>query len=310
MKTALILGVNGNFGSQMALALKAQGYKIKALIRNKTKAPKWLDEEHLTIGDATDRSKVLSAASGVDLIVYALNPSYQRWHIEALPLLEPAVSVVEELGIRLLFPGNVYNFAPTESLIDEAHAKNPITDKGEIRVAMETRLLKASEQGAKVTIIRAGDFIGPNAHSTWLDMILKEKKGQVKISFPHDENHIHFWSYLPDLCANAAQLMEKPQAAFEVWHDTGLALSRADWQQAFDDNGQAVKFTNFAWWAFKLISPFVPLLKEVMKMKYLWEQPVILDGGKMKRALGDQYKATELTEVIKAMTSTSYSIDT
>ena len=88
MRTALILGISGNYGLQMALALKAQGWRIKALLRDEAKAPQWLEKENRIIGDANEQAKVMAAANGVDLIVYGLNPAYHRWHIEALALLE------------------------------------------------------------------------------------------------------------------------------------------------------------------------------------------------------------------------------
>ena len=302
MRTALILGISGNYGLQMALALKAQGWRIKALLRDEAKAPQWLEKENRIIGDANEQAKVMAAANGVDLIVYGLNPAYHRWHIEALALLEPSVAAAEKLGIRLLFPGNVYNFAPSESRISESQVMKPVSEKGAIRVAMEARLGKASEHGAKVTIVRAGDFLGPNAHMTWMDMVLKEKNGKVEMAFPHDDSHVHYWSYLPDLCANTAKLMELPQASFEIWHDPGLALSRADWQKAFAANGRTLKISNFAWWGYRIIAPVVPMVREVMKMKYLWQQPVVLDGEKMKRALDDQYSATDLTAILPQIT--------
>lgn len=302
MKTVLILGITGNFGLEMALALKAQGWIVKALLRDEAKAPQWLEKENRIIGDANEQEKVMAAANGVDLIVYGLSPAYHRWHIEALALLEPCVATAEKLGIRLLFPGNVYNFEPSESRISESQVMKPVTEKGAIRVAMEARLRKASEHGAKVTIVRAGDFIGPNTHMTWMDRVLKEKHGEVKMAFPHDEKHVHFWSYLPDLCANTAMLMDMPQASFEIWHDSGLALNRADWQKAFAANGRTLKVSNFSWWILTIIAPVVPLVKEVLKMKYLWQQPVVLDGGKMKRALGEQYRATDLTAILPQIT--------
>ena len=302
MKTALILGITGNFGLQMALALKAQGWRIKALLRDEAKAPQWLEKENRIVGDANEKAKVMAAASGVDLIVYGLTPAYHRWHIEALALLEPSVATAEKLGIRLLFPGNVYNFSPSESRISESQVMKPVTEKGAIRVAMEARLRNASEHGAKVTIVRAGDFLGPNAHMTWMDTVLKEKNGKVKMAFPHDDSHVHYWSYLPDLCANTAKIIELPQGPFEVWHDPGLALTRADWQKAFAANGLTLKASNFSWWSLKIIAPVMPLVKEVMKMKYLWQQPVVLDGGKMKRALDDQYSATDLTAILPQIT--------
>ena len=301
MKTVLILGITGNFGLQMAMALNSEGWKVKALIRDVTKAPTWLNKEDCVIGSAQDKALLKQATEGVDMVVYAINPAYHQWKKEAMALLEPAVQVAEELGLRFLFPGNVYNFSPDATLISETAEMHPITEKGSIRVAMEARLKKASEQGALVTIVRAGDFLSPNMHFSWIDMILKEKNGKFKMNFPHDDEHVHFWTYLPDLCANTAKLMEMPQSSFEIWHDPGLALKRNDWQRAFVAQDRTLQASSLAWWSFRLISPVAPVVREVLKMRYLWQQPVVLDGHKMKQALKGQLQQTQLSEIIETL---------
>ncbi len=124
-------------------------------------------------GDFKDRSILYNASKGVDLIVYAVNPPYHQWHEHALAMLEPVVQLAEDKKLHILFPGNVYNFRPDTTAITESAHAQPSTIKGQIRVAMELRLFEASKSGARVTIIRGGDFIGRN--SQWLNMILKKR---------------------------------------------------------------------------------------------------------------------------------------
>lgn len=298
MKTALILGISGNFGAQMAMALHGENWQIRALVRDKSKAPNWVSSENVWVGDASDEKAVEQAAAGVDLIVYGVNPTFDRWPQDALRLLEPSVRVAEKHNLRLLFPGNVYNFAPSSEPITEDTSMSPVTEKGVIRVNMEQRLRLASQQGASITIVRAGDYIGPKTQLGWLDAILKQKQDRATMQFPHDEQHVHFWCYLPDFCANTAKLMSLPQSHFEVWHDEGLTLSQKDWQQAFLANGQLLKTTRFSWWLLKVIGLFKPVIGEVVKMRYLWQQPVILSGKKMRKALGDNFQSTPLSEIL------------
>ena len=299
MKTALILGITGNFGSHMAKALVDEGWNIHTVVRDETKAPTWLSMDNIWVGNIRDKVLIEKAALGADLIVYAINPAYHRWESEAMGLMEPTVKVAEKLGSRILFPGNVYNFTPTTSLISEESPMEAVSAKGDIRIRMERRLYQASQQGAKVSIVRAGDFIGPDTDFTWLDMLLKQTRNHAKMKFPHDERHVHFWSFLPDLCANTALLMSERQSSYEVWHDEGLKLSVNDWKTAFLENGTDLKVAKFPWWVYKFISPLVPLVREVIKMQYLWQQPVLLDGNKMKQALQSQYRVTSLANILK-----------
>lgn len=303
MKTALILGISGNFGGQMAKSLLAQGWSIKAVVRDPAKAPKNLIAGNTIIGDASDEAIVNQAAAGVELIVYGLNPAYNRWYQEAMTMLEPTAKVAEQLGIQILFPGNVYAFAPQKELINELVQPNPPTDKGDIRIKMEARLKQASERGAKVTIIRGGDFIGTGNGSGWLEHVIKTKGQQVSLSFPHDSNHQHYWCYLPDFCANAARLITMQDSSYEVWHDPGLVLTQEDWLQACEQVKLPMKQSHFPWWFFYLVGPFNPVLKEILKMRYLWQENVVMDGSKMRSALGSHMNETGLIDVLKNVLS-------
>lgn len=298
MKTALVLGINGNFGRQMAQALTAQGWSIKALIRKSSKAPSETPVNDLIVGSATDSALLRQTVQGVDLIVYGLNPPYHQWDPSAMTLLEPIAALAEELRLHILFPGNVYGFAPQPELIDESVAPHPPTDKGVIRVKMEQRLKQASENGAKVTLIRAGDFMGPYMHLGWIDHLVKRSSGHIKLSLPHTSDHQHHWSYLPDLCANAVSVVAIQTRSFEIWHDPGLQLAESDWCNAFHALGYEINQCRFPWWFFSIIAPFNPMLKEVLKMRYLWQQPILLNGDKWRMALGSAFQRTAFTDVL------------
>ncbi|WP_428775688.1 NAD(P)H-binding protein [Vibrio sp.] len=299
MKTALVLGITGNFGSEMAKALASQDWQIKTIVRNRQK----LNESQLGFdileGDFQDAATLQAATEGVELIVYAVNPPYPQWHSQALAMLEPVAQLAQQKRLQILFPGNVYNFSLSDTPIAESAPAQPVAAKGKIRAAMETRLQQASQSGAKVTIIRAGDFLGQ--HGQWLNMMLKKKPNHYLMRFPHGAEHQHFWSYLPDLCANAAKLIERQTELFEIWHDPGLVLTQEDWRQAFEQNGYALKITRFPWWQFSLLSYFVPLIREVLEMKYLWDKTLILDGSKLKTELGEQCQQTKLDSIVKQL---------
>lgn len=298
MKTALILGIQGNFGAAMAQALAGSNWQLKALVRNPKKASARVKAENLFIGDATNSQLLEQASKGVDLIVYALNPLYHHWSQLALPMLEATLAVAEAKGIHVLFPGNVYNFQPQQQAITEQSPQHPVGHKGAIRIAMEQRLRHASERGAQVTLIRAGDFIGRDAQNTWLDHCLKSTATKVKLSLPHHTEHRHFWSYLPDLAVNAVKLVEQADWQYEEFNDVGLALTMDDWQQAFAQINQPVRFNKFPWWFFYGVAPFSPMIREILKMRYLWRENVLLNGDKITQQLGAQIQQTPLAEVL------------
>lgn len=299
MKTALIIGINGNFGGQMATALRERGWQIRALLRNPDKAPAWLAQQARFAGAAQDAAAVSRAADGVDLIVYGANPEYHRWAKEAMAMLEPAVQVAEQKHLRIVFPGNVYAFAPQDEAIDEQVSEQPPTAKGAIRLQMEQRLKRASERGAQILLMRAGDFIGPGTAWTWWDMMTKRKGNRITVQFPHNGQHRHYWSYLPDLSSNAALLLERDLPAWAVYHDPGLVISQSDWREALQGLNLDYRFRRFPWWALRASALFSPLFREVLKMRYLWQEPVIMNGDKLTDELGLALVRTPLAQIIE-----------
>lgn len=303
MKRALIIGLSGNFGLQITKSLKEHNWAISALMRNPAKAPSWITAEEIVKGSALNKQALLTASQGCDVIIFAATPAYHRWQQELMELLEPAVQVAEQRGLRLLLPGNVYNYHPSQETINEQTTQKPITDKGQLRVAVEQRLKLAVENGAKITIIRCGDFLGENTHLSWLNFILKKKRKVYRLSLPHNEQHIHQWSYLPDVCDNTVLLLEQAQDDFETWHDPGLKLRRQDWQDAFAANKLALQITRFPWWLYKIVARFNPMVKEIIKMNYLWRDNVLLNGDAMQKKLGKKMVITPFATVIKNILS-------
>lgn len=216
-------------------------------------------------------------------------------------MLASVLLIAEQKRLHIVFPGNVYSLKPSLVDIDESVKAESITTMGEIREQMEVRLLKASKRGARVTIVRSTDYI--SEYSQWLNILLKKKAKHYIMSFPHTTARPHYWCYLPDLCANTVKLIERSSQPFEVWHFQGIAITQADWKQAFKENGQQLKTKAFPWWLIHCAALFSLMLSEVIKMKYLWQQRLTLDDTKMRNVLGHDFQETCLHEIVKEIIS-------
>lgn len=331
-RSALLIGCNGTFGSAVGKELLAQGWQVKLLIRDIKKVPKWFSrtqqtqspttvnnsEQHIWLGDCSVQSDVEQAARDVDIIVYAANPVYNQWHKYAFAMLEPSIITAEKFGLHILFPGNVYGYNPlTTPIIDENSIQDPVTDKGVIRNQMERRLVEACNNGATVTVIRSGDFIAKNSETSWINHFLSKKKKHWSLADPsagaslYDLNapHQHSYVWVNDLAKNSVALLDYDQlhnsGTYNHWCEPGLFSSHQDWLDAFTENNISVKSTSFPWWGLKIWSWFHSMMKEVMKMRYLWQQSLELDGSKIKKALGQNYHSTPLKQIVKTLTESS-----
>jgi nucleoside-diphosphate-sugar epimerase len=290
-RTALVVGANGGIGQAMIEALRRHGWKIRALVRTVKHDDAQVDWR---LGDAMNAADVRAAAEGVQLIVHAVNPpGYRDWQRLVLPMVDNTIAAACAVGARILLPGTVYNFGPDAfPSLAESSPQHPHTAKGAIRVAMEQRLAAAVGQGARVLILRCGDFFGPHAGNSWFAQGLVQPGRPVRtLRYPGTPAHRHAWAYLPDVAETAARLLDRePElAAFERFHFGGYFVDGRELGDAVrrasgDPN---VRLGRFPWWLVTLVSPFMVTLSELRKMRYLWRTPIALDDRKLVGFLGD-----------------------
>jgi nucleoside-diphosphate-sugar epimerase len=297
-KTALVLGATGGIGGAVTAALLARGWQVRAWTRDVASAQKRAPAAGIDwqAGDAMDGAAAMAAAAGVSLIVHAVNPpGYRDWDKLVLPMLDNSIAAAKAVGARILFPGTIYNYGPDAfPLLREDSPQHPITRKGAIRVAMEQRLKQAADHGVPVTIVRAGDYFGPQAGNTWFAQgLVKPGKPLTSITDPGTPGVGHAWAYLPDLAEAMLRLIERDGAAtgFETFHfggqwDTdGRAMIEAIRRAS---GNPKLPVRRFPWAILMLASPFVTLFKEMREMRYLWRQPLRLDNAKLVAALGEE----------------------
>ena len=307
MKTALVMGITGGFGGHVAQALARKGYSIRVLMRNPGKLPQRFKGAEVITGDAAKIEDVRAAADGVDLIVYAVNPPKYRWKGVVLPLMENTARVAEENNLTVVFPGNVYVFDPKDGpLFDEDAPHNPVSSMGQMRKEMEARLKTASNSGARVIIIRMGDFIGEGLASDWFQHLIKSTRRGYVLTATGKRDVNHTWAYLPDVGRTVAELVEKKDTleAFSVFHFRGYQISFDDIAQAIEQaSGKPVSIGSFPWIALQLMSPFNKMFNGLLEMRYLWMEEINLDETRLANTLG---KAVPHTPLVQALLESGF----
>ena len=308
-KTALVLGATGGIGSEVARQLRDCGWNVRALQRGSVQAGEH-DEITWVRGDAMNGADVRSAAEGCSVIVHAVNPpGYRRWSELVLPMLDNTIAAACTVGATIVLPGTVYNYGPDAlPVLTEESPQHPLTRKGAIRVEMERRLFAASNAGARVLIVRAGDFFGPKAGNNWFSQgLVKPGKPVTAISYPGRRGVGHQWSYLPDVACTIVELLARrdslgPFATFHMaghWDADGSQMVEAIQRVVTRRGGRKARFTRFPWWLVVLASPFVGTFREMLEMRYLWREPVRMDGARLAMVLGRE-PHTPLDEAVEA----------
>lgn len=303
-KQALVIGGTGGVGGEVALALLRHGWTVRGLARDPIRAgqtgPAGVD---WVLGDAMREEDVVRAAASVDLIFHGANPpGYRNWRGLAIPMLRNAISAAKAGNARLVYPASVYVYGRDAGhVLAEDAPQHPHTRKGSIRVEMEVMLHEASVTGLRTLIVRAGDYYGPQAPSSWVSSVLLGNGKDVRrVVTPERPGIGHTWAYLPDLAEVVASLADRDGdlADEERLHFSGHFLQGREMADAVQRLlGGEVPIRPFNWLPVYLAAPFVTFLREVIEMRYLWQVPLRLDNRRLVALLGEE-QHTALDEAV------------
>lgn len=302
MKTIMILGAAGRIGDAAARAFVAAGWRVKGVARGERGAQLAPGVEWVK-ADAADRASLVAACKGADVVLNALNPQYTEWEEKVLPMAENVIAAVEAAGATQLLPGNVYNFGHSVGLgMREDAIEAASTPKARIRIAMEELFRRhAEERGVQTIVLRAGDFFGGVKPETWLDLMILSKLRRGILTWPGPMDVPHAFAYLPDLARAFVALAErrKDLPAFDRFHFEGHTMTGDDFLLAAEAaTGRKLIRRGVPWTLLRAGGLFMPMLREVVVMSYLWRMPHSLDGSKLAGALG-HLPATAPTEALR-----------
>ena len=308
--TVLVLGATGGIGGEVARQLLDAGWDTRALRRRAAQTVEQRNGITWIRGDAMNRDHVMAAADGCSVIVHAVNPpGYRRWSELVLPMLDNTIAAACSVGATIVLPGTIYNFGPDAfPALTEESPQHPVTRKGAIRVEMERRLLAATDNGARVLIVRAGDFFGPQAANNWFSQgLVKPRKPVAAVSYPGSPTVGHQWSYLPDVARTMIELLARRDSlqafsAFHMaghWDADGLQMVKSIQRVVARRAGKEPRTSAFPWWLISLASPFVTTFREMREMRYLWREPLRMGNARLIAVLGRE-PHTPLDQAVEA----------
>jgi nucleoside-diphosphate-sugar epimerase len=230
-------------------------------------------------------------------------PGYHLWPAQLVGLHTRVAEAAARAGATVILPGNVYVFgpdAPSPWTADTPHlAPNEL---GRLRIAAEAAYPKA---GARLIILRCGDFIDGADTGNWFETHIAKSVPKGFIRYPGNPSAPHAWAYLPDAARAAVALAEIRDrlAPVEDVPFEGYTLSGNEMARAIGDAlGREVGVKRFNWAMIRLLKPFMPVLRGVFEMRFLWSLPHRLDGARLQ-ALVPGFVPTPLEEALRAALS-------
>lgn len=286
-----ILGINGHIGHHAAQAFRDAGFAVSGFGRSNRQP---LQGVAFIQGDAGKLDEVRAAVDGADIVVNALNLPYDQWDKgRAEAQLATVIAAMETGGKTLMFPGNIYNYAASDRRVSPDMPQRPQTPRGAIRVRQEEMLAAASRAGKFQTIIiRAGDFYAPNNAGDWFEQAMMMEIGKGKIHRMADPGLGHAWAYLPDLGRAFAVLGEQRDrlAAFETFHFAGHYVTHGALMAAIQQASPVpLRVVPLPWMVLQAMGLANGMMREVVKMRYLWTHGMELVDPRMDGLLGPDF---------------------
>lgn len=301
MTTIAIVGAAGRVGLEASKAFVEAGWTVRGIGRG-AKVEAMAPGVVPVACDAFDRAALVAACKGASVILHVANPPYDKWATTVLPLMENTLHAAREAGATVLLPGNVYNYGLEIGLgMTETSPWHGSTEKAQIRIAMEEMCRDfAGKHGTQVLVLRAGDFFGGEGEGTWLDLMILKDLAKGRFNWPGRPDIAHAFAYLPDLAKGFVTLAERRGSlpVFDHVNFAGHTVSGAEMKAAAEAatvRKLALKPVN--WTMLKLVGLFMPVVREVVKMRYLWDVPHSLDGSRYEATFG----APEITPLNRAI---------
>jgi len=247
-------------------------------------------------GDVTDPAVAVAAAKGASVVYQVLNPPYPEW-TGLFPGLQASVlAAAEATGARLVSMENVYMYGRSDGRpLTEDHPNAAHTKKGQLRGRMAEELLAAHRAGrVEVAIGRASDYFGPRGggQSNLGDRVFGPAIAGKTASVLGNPNQPHTYTFIPDIAEGLAVLGEHPDAAGEIWHlpnDPDTRTTRELVEIVYRLAGRpTVKLRSLPAPLLSLIGLFNPTVRELSEMRYLYDEPFVVDSSKITERLGAQ----------------------
>lgn len=298
-----ILGSTGNIGTALAKELSAMPIQIRLVSRN----PKAINaNDELVKADLLNSVEVEKAAAGSTVVYLVAGITYKLkvWQQQWPQIMENVIAACKQHNARLVFFDNMYAYDPKHiGHLTEETPIRPESEKGKVRALIANMILEEIKRGTLTAmIVRAADFYGPNATSSMLqESVIKRMKAGKSAQWLYAGNKKHAFTYIPDAAYATAFLPQQENAWNQVWHlPTSKSFPSGEEVVNIlaEELGIPAKIQILGPTMLRIVALFIPVLKEVVELRYQLDQDYCFDSSKIEKAYG--LKPTDIRTGLKA----------
>ncbi|NGZ77286.1 SDR family NAD(P)-dependent oxidoreductase [Saccharibacillus alkalitolerans] len=297
MKKALVLGATG--GTGMAIAQELVKREIPAVLfgRSAEKLDRLKRElggsERLELrtGDVFKSEDVAAAAEGTDVVFHAASIPYHEMEDKLLPMGRSVMEGAALAGAKVVAVDGIYPYGKRTSAepIGEDFPKNPHTRKGRTKLAFERLLFDSRYDGTPKLIVRLPDYYGPSMNrASYLGQTFEDIAAGRPTVFIGSMRIPREFVYLPDAAVMIVELALREEAYGGSWHipSAGPVAGRRLVELAREAAGGSKPVLPLGRLPLTMLGRFAPVMKEIVEMLYLTQEPLLLSGAKYEALIG------------------------
>ena len=298
-----VLGATGSLGINIVFELVNNGKQVVAVARNKKKAEEIFKDHDVIIrqADLMNLDELKDAIKGTSFVYHCGGLSYEKW-LKFFPVMNTNIlDAVKGEKAVLIYADNLYMYGKMQnSKINEGHPISKESKKGYLRHILANEILESHKKGEiQAVIARSGDFYGPNVTNGFVKPLFYNPIHDKSASWLIDSSQSHSLIFIKDMAKAMIKLAINPDTYGSIWHIPGdKAITGANFTRLIGSElGKEVKIKVLSLAMIKILSLFVPIVKELKELQFQWKYPFIIDGIKFKTRFPN-YQATNHEEAI------------
>ena len=306
MKVA-IFGAAGAIGRVLAAELRARGDTVRVVGRRADALRAAAPEAEIFTADLADPGAAGNAAAGMDAIVYCVGVPYDRFELHP-QITRIALDAARDAGVRaFVLISTVYPYGrPRAARVAEDQPRVPHTRKGRFRKEQQDLVLAAHDpNGLRTLVLVLPDFYGPGVETSFITAAFDAARTGKIASVIGPLDTPHEFVFVPDVAPVVGDLLAHPDAFGTIYNlaGAGPTTTRALIAEIERASGRRIRTFAVGPVMLRVLGLFVPLLRELVEMHYLWTTPVLLDDAKLHGVLGTIRKTPYAEGIRRSLTS-------
>ncbi|WP_336203719.1 NAD-dependent epimerase/dehydratase family protein [Nonomuraea sp. LPB2021202275-12-8] len=307
MSLHVVVGA-GPTGSAVARLLAESGERVRVVSRRGA-GPDHPRIERVAV-DARNVEALVEAAKGATALFNCAMPPYDQWPAEWPPLAGALLSAAERTDADYIMLGNTYGYGAVDGPITEALPMAATTVKGQVRAQMWIDALAAHQAGrVRVTEVRASEYLGAGAASLYTMLVVPAVLAGQPVSYPGDLDVPHSWSHTGDVAHTLVAASRYDGAFGRAWHvpsTSDLSIRTLTARLAEIAGTAAPALSVMSKEELQRLGQTDPIMAEIPEMRYLYQQPHVLDSTRTERELDLKPAPLDdvLAETVKSATTT------